>query len=634
MLFFNHWKVVCRVTTEIYITTIATTTIATTASDTCGIRYERFGHEMTGATGDQETAAGGDGSGGDSYQHRPIDPSQLNFQHNGMAGTRDKNQHDVIHISELDDSKSDGATGSVSDSDDDDDERKEQKEVWQRTAKFLEYDPEEHELELEMGFVDPSNPPVPGCNLYYMQWRTRRFVEHFVVRLLTAMLIIVDMILLIVDLFNSPKPEDPLEYCSLAFSTYFMIEVILRIFGLGPKYFFRAWYNALDCFLVVFTFILSVVTVCVENMSSNPAGLLVVLRLIRLVRITRILWERQHLQRGVRQFVSQNKRRYQQNGFDLDLTYVTPRVIAMSFPSTGRMSMYRNDIKEVARFMDTQHPGHYRLYNLCSERHYDVSLFHGRVERYMIDDHNVPPLADMLKFSSSVRDWMNQDEKNVMAVHCKGGKGRTGTMICIFLIDLGVFKDAEHCLGFFGDRRTDKNVASKFQGVETPSQSRYVGYYERVVQAGRELPPETPMIVTRITLRGMHSVGNGIGSELSFTLESRCHTIPFQAHLGTQKNCKVMVEKIHGLVHIKLLNTPVVRGDTRIMFFTDSRKIPKGYEKSPFFFWFHTGFITGGKLELSRSELDNPHKSKTWHVFQEDFGVTVELEEDSMTRAY
>lgn len=67
--------------------------------------------------------------------------------------------------------------------------------------------------------------------------------------------------------------------------------------------------------------------------------------MIRLVRITRILWERQNLQTGARQFVSQNKRRYQQNGFDLDLTYVTPRVIAMSFPSTGRMSMYRNDIK-------------------------------------------------------------------------------------------------------------------------------------------------------------------------------------------------------------------------------------------------------------------------------------------------
>ena len=33
--------------------------------------------------------------------------------------------------------------------------------------------------------------------------------------------------------------------------------------------------------------------------------------------------------------------RYQQDGFDLDLTYVTNRVIATSFPSTGVWSLYR-----------------------------------------------------------------------------------------------------------------------------------------------------------------------------------------------------------------------------------------------------------------------------------------------------
>ena len=33
--------------------------------------------------------------------------------------------------------------------------------------------------------------------------------------------------------------------------------------------------------------------------------------------------------------------RYQQDGFDLDLTYVTNRVIATSFPSTGIWSLYR-----------------------------------------------------------------------------------------------------------------------------------------------------------------------------------------------------------------------------------------------------------------------------------------------------
>ena len=38
-------------------------------------------------------------------------------------------------------------------------------QVWNRAEQFLEYDAEQHEIEVELGFEDPSNPPVPGCNL-------------------------------------------------------------------------------------------------------------------------------------------------------------------------------------------------------------------------------------------------------------------------------------------------------------------------------------------------------------------------------------------------------------------------------------------------------------------------------------
>lgn len=48
--------------------------------------------------------------------------------------------------------------------------------------------------------------------------------------------------------------------------------------------------------------------------------------------------------------------------------------------------------QEVARLLDMRHPGKYKVYNLCSEKSYDSSYFHGQVERIRIDDHTVLPL--------------------------------------------------------------------------------------------------------------------------------------------------------------------------------------------------------------------------------------------------
>ena len=44
----------------------------------------------------------------------------------------------------------------------------------------------------------------------------------------------------------------------------------------------------------------------------------------------------------------------------------------------------------------------YMMFNLCSEKTYDTSFFHGRVERVLIDDHNVPSLQQMLEFANKV----------------------------------------------------------------------------------------------------------------------------------------------------------------------------------------------------------------------------------------
>ena len=57
-----------------------------------------------------------------------------------------------------------------------------------------------------------------------------------------------------------------------------------------------------------------------------------------------------------------------------------------------------------------------------------------------------------------------------------GGKGRTGTMVCTWLLHSNAFPTADDALDYFASRRTDLSVGSKYQGVETPSQSRCTFY--------------------------------------------------------------------------------------------------------------------------------------------------------------
>lgn len=72
---------------------------------------------------------------------------------------------------------------------------------------------------------------------------------------------------------------------------------------------------------------------------------------------------------------------------------------------------------------------------------------------------------------------MNKHADNVVVVHCKAGKGRTGLFLCAFLMHIGRCRTATEALELFGSKRTEDG-----EGVTIPSQQRYVRYYERAIR--------------------------------------------------------------------------------------------------------------------------------------------------------
>ncbi|KAI6670323.1 hypothetical protein NL676_005208 [Syzygium grande] len=113
----------------------------------------------------------------------------------------------------------------------------------------------------------------------------------------------------------------------------------------------------------------------------------------------------------VRNLVSKKRRRLLVGGYDLDMSYITDRVLAMSFPAERMRAVYRNPLWQVKSVLDMRHQGHY-----------------------------------------------------------KAGKGRTGLMVCTYLVYIGL--SAEEALQLYAQKRTTNN-----EGVSIPSQRRYVGYW-------------------------------------------------------------------------------------------------------------------------------------------------------------
>lgn len=84
--------------------------------------------------------------------------------------------------------------------------------------------------------------------------------------------------------------------------------------------------------------------------------------------------------------------------------------------------------------------------------------------------------------SKSEDDKKKDQEKRVVVVHCKAGKGRSGTMTCSYLISQCGWT-AEDALARFTQRRMRPSFGA---GVSIPSQLRWISYVDRWTKGGKK----------------------------------------------------------------------------------------------------------------------------------------------------
>jgi protein-tyrosine phosphatase len=291
---------------------------------------------------------------------------------------------------------------------------------------------------------------------------------------------------------------------------------------------------------------------------------------------------------------------------------------AMALPATSIEAVFRNSINDVSKFLETRHAGHYMVFNL-TESAYDAAPFNGSVRHMGWLDHHSPPMVVLIEVVTAMHEHLQADPANVVVVHCKAGRGRTGTVISGYLLYCKQFDTSRDAIDFFNLRRSITG-----RGVEGPSQVRSVQYLhlwmtERVPNALIFKPPT--LYLKRVIMFPVPRLGLRKSCEPVVEVWSNAQV---SEELGATWS-STETKRYHAESSIYML-TEVPRlglqGDIKVRVFNKSL-----LSKSLLFsFYFHTAMLAAEEsyMDLTAAELDGEITTNT--DFSPDFKIRLLLD--------
>jgi tensin len=193
-----------------------------------------------------------------------------------------------------------------------------------------------------------------------------------------------------------------------------------------------------------------------------------------------------------------------EDSHELDLTYITERIIAVSFPSSCSEESYLHSLQEVTRMLKSKHGENYLVLNL-SEKRYDLTKLNPKIMDVGWPELHAPPLDKLCTICKAQESWLNSDPQHVVVIHCRGGKGRIGVVISSYMHFTNVSASADQALDRFAMK---KFYDDKVSALMQPSQKRYVQFLSGLLSGSVKMNA-SPLFLHFVILHGAPSFDAG-----------------------------------------------------------------------------------------------------------------------------
>uniref|UniRef100_A0AAQ4RYM7 Tensin 1 n=1 Tax=Gasterosteus aculeatus aculeatus TaxID=481459 RepID=A0AAQ4RYM7_GASAC len=196
--------------------------------------------------------------------------------------------------------------------------------------------------------------------------------------------------------------------------------------------------------------------------------------------------------------LSRNQSVAMEESHEVDLVYITERIISVCFPAGAEERSYTTNLKEVATMLRSKHGEHYLILNL-SEWRSDLSTLNPKVVEFGWPDNHAPALDKICSMCKAIDTWLNGDPRNVVVLHNKGNRGRTGVAVAAYMHYSNISASADQALDRFSMRRFYEDKALP---AAQPSQIRYVRYFNGLL-SGHIKINNKPLFLHHVIMHGI-----------------------------------------------------------------------------------------------------------------------------------